>query len=109
MVGIKHENHLEDLDSSISRFYFFKRLQTYSNGLHLMHSKYNISNIANRYSHIQFGFWFKTCIKTHVNILFNAASNTDCMIQYTTVKFEYDTGNRKRMTLFLLMVFFNEN
>ena len=66
MVGIKHENHLEDLDSSISRFYFFKRLQTYSNGLHLMHSKYNISNIANRYSHIQFGFWFKTCIKTHV-------------------------------------------
>ena len=91
MVGIKHENHLEDLDSSISRFYFFKRLQTYSNGLHLMHSKYNISNIANRYSHIQFGFWFKTCIKTHVNILFNAA-----LIQYTTVKFDFDTGNGKK-------------
>ena len=48
-------------------------------------------------------------LETHVNILFNAASNTDGMIQYTTVKFEYDTGNRKRMTLFLLMAFFNEN
>ena len=39
---------------------------------------------------MQFGFQFETCIKTHVNILFNAA-----LIQYTTVKFEFDTGNGK--------------
>lgn len=39
---------------------------------------------------MQFGFQFETCIKTHVNILFNAA-----LIQYTTVKFDFDTGNGK--------------
>ena len=36
--------HLEALDSDISRFYFSKRLKTYSNGLHLMHSKYHFQN-----------------------------------------------------------------